>query len=42
MWLAASRLGNGQPRSALACWMQATMTPAESIRVPSQSKISKS
>jgi hypothetical protein len=25
--------------SRLAAWMQAAMTPAESIRVPSQSKI---
>jgi hypothetical protein len=39
MWLAAARLGTGQPRSAQAAWMLWTMTPAESISVPSQSKI---
>src|SRR5512139_2346234 len=42
IWREARSLGAGRPISSQARWIESTITPAESIRVPSQSKISRS
>src|SRR5512142_2134563 len=42
IWREARSPGAGRPMSSHARWIESTITPAESIRVPSQSKISRS
>src|SRR3569832_2670714 len=42
IWRDARSLGAARPISSQARWIESTITPAESIRVPSQSKINKS